>query len=154
MSKFSDEEIRKDFINLGKETEIVKDETGVTGKRIGSGAIWMPTGDIRDIKKLKPNFSVFRNKYKKTKMDKYIESKEVKLEELEKKFDLIKEWEGEFLTKVCPNCGETTNFFDMKSDSWTIVKRCNVCNTITLAIMPDCMGGNHSYTVKVFGEKK
>lgn len=86
----------------------------------------------------------------------YIESKEVKQEELNNLFEL--ESESIFDTQVrslpCPNCGNPNNLYNYPSPSWTSCYHCVNCNRILFIHLSDRMGGVHVDTVFIYKPKE
>jgi len=84
----------------------------------------------------------------------YIISKQVKVEEVEREFELIGTLEESIPSRVCPNCRDRINAREVPSEAWTKAIVCNHCDSISIVFIHDRMGGIGSDFVKIFGNKK
>jgi len=85
----------------------------------------------------------------------FLESKEIKLRELEDNFEheSTKDIDGVIGDK-CPNCGNSSNLYSYNSEPWTSVKRCISCNRIMIVIYTDKMGSVALDTLMIFKERQ
>lgn len=83
----------------------------------------------------------------------YLDSKEIKIKEVEEYFILEKRLEVNDNYDQCHNCGEKINAHKYRSQPWTGCRYCVNCKRLNLTIYCDRMGGGLSDTVLIFKEK-
>lgn len=90
-----------------------------------------------------------------TTVTEFVISKEIKVQELDENFDMVKEVElEEDIGGVCLHCMEDYNTKCLPSESWTKVIWCWKCSSITLKIVSDRMGGAYTDIYKVYSKEK
>ena len=85
----------------------------------------------------------------------FLESKQVKLEELEENFELTERIDIDMMTheKECICCGDKNNQYKMPSEPWTSVIHCTACSSLLLIMFADRMSGNYKDTILIYREK-
>ncbi len=85
----------------------------------------------------------------------FLESKTIKLNELDLHFKEIKrvEVDTQRISGKCYNCEDRCNQYQFNSESWTKTFYCAKCKSINTIIFSDRMGGNYTDTIIIYGEK-
>jgi len=87
----------------------------------------------------------------------YLDSKEVRLKELEDNFAEVKRYSKDMLRfpeKTCPNCEDKINAHSRPSQSWTSCKYCTACKCISIILWADRQGGQFEDIVIVYKNKE
>lgn len=85
----------------------------------------------------------------------FVISKEIKVQELDENFDMVKEVGLEKdIGGMCLHCMEDGNTKYLPSESWTRVTWCWKCSSITLKIVSDRMGGAYTDVYRVYRKEK
>lgn len=84
----------------------------------------------------------------------FLESKQVKLEDLEENFTLVKTIKIEINhNKECINCGNSNNQRKIPSEPWSSLIYCGYCERLLFSIFADRMSGNTIDTILIYRNK-
>ena len=92
-------------------------------------------------------------------IDAFLDSKEVKVQEIKDNFHFVKRIDNidmihhKIEADGCVNCGNRANSYDIKSEAWTGCTYCVKCESLMVIYFSDRMGGNHTDTVDVYEQK-
>lgn len=91
-------------------------------------------------------------------ISKFLESKELKMKEVEETFQLVKRLDIDMISHSiekdgCVNCGNKSNSYSIKCESWTGATFCVACDSLMFIIFSDRMGGGHNDAVFVYEQK-
>ena len=75
----------------------------------------------------------------------FLDSKQVKLKELEENFTLVKRIDIDINEhkKECINCGNRNNQYKIPSEPWSRLIYCTYCERLIFSIYADRMSGNN-----------
>jgi len=85
----------------------------------------------------------------------FLETKEIKKEELDSHFNLVEQLDIDVVTSLCgcPKCKDTLNVSFFRSPSWTMCFECRACKSMFYVYVADRMGGSNTDVVFVYKEK-
>lgn len=108
----------------------------------------------KDGNPIKPN-PLFIYQNKPMTIQQYLESKEIKPEELSQHFNFIKRFNMDVSGfNGCFNCGDHINVENIRTGAWTNGQWCHKCDCINIAYIQDRMGGIYTDVIDVFQEKQ